>query len=298
MNKLYDRLVAYDPSNWGQESKMAQSAGEFRTDFENAYSRFVVGVPDDNSPRITLPSLTILERQIPLALYFSRFSLDGSGSDLYSKLLSRLKDCSAVHKCFFGSLNYDALFEQSVSRMGLLVDYSCEVGGYERLRVAKLHGACNFVTKELSHRARAHFDSPGAYTNGEIEILAPSSELESQLRVMFQPRDSGRFPIMSQITPEKQTYYGALKIQAIRDKWLSAAREAEVVAVVGVSRNPNDRHVVETIKQCRARILYIGGKSDFEKWFQNNARFEFIGLTFDAGFAQLVEIVCAACALE
>jgi hypothetical protein len=296
MIELYDRLVAYDSSSWGPGSRIAQYAAKFRQDFEDAYSKFMVGVsPDATSPRIIVDSLTILERQRPLALYFSRFSLDRSGSDLYSKVLSRLMDCNAVHKCFFGSLNYDTLFEQSASRLGLLVDYSCDVIGLTHIRVAKLHGSCNFVA-EVSEQTRAYYLSgPGAMTEGPINFLEASADLETQLRGKFKCSNPTFLPIMSQITPEKQTYYNSMKIQAIRHKWLSAVGEAEVVVVVGVSYNPNDLHIVEPIKQCHGRVLYIGGEFDFEKWSQHNDKFEFLETTFSAGFEKLVEVVCAAC---
>lgn len=295
MPELHDKLLEYDLFYWG--SVIRTHEADFKANFEAAYSRFIVGVPpDDQSPRIILPSLTILERQIPLAFYFSRFLLDSSGSDLYSKLMSGLKDCNALQKCLFGSLNYDTLLEQSITRIRASVDYLC-TSATNRVQVVKLHGSCNFVTGRLSPQTRASLSAPGTFTNGQIDFLEPSPDLESLLRAKFQGHEPEFLPVMTPISPEKQTYYGATQIQAMRNNWLTAVSAAQLVAVIGVSDNPNDKHVTDTIKQSGARrLLYIGGNTDFHKWVEINPNFRFIAETFEAGFEPLVNDVCHACA--
>jgi hypothetical protein len=53
-----------------------------------------------------------------MALYFSKFTPDGTGEDLYSRLLSALRGCGKLREAIFGSLNYDCIFEQAASRLG------------------------------------------------------------------------------------------------------------------------------------------------------------------------------------
>jgi hypothetical protein len=84
------------PKEWVLGSRLGQYAPGLRQNFEKTMFNEVC-------PRN--PSINILEWQRNMALYFSSFTLDSTGKDLYSKLLSSLRDMGIMRKSIFGSLN-------------------------------------------------------------------------------------------------------------------------------------------------------------------------------------------------
>jgi hypothetical protein len=63
---------------------------------------------------------------------------------------------------------------------------------------------------------------------------------------------------------------------------------AAFAAVIGVSYNQYDSHIVETIAKLAAPIFYIGANRDFENWHALNSHFEHIAETFEGGFEPLL----------
>ncbi len=59
--------------------------------------------------------------------------------------------------------------------------------------------------------------------------------------------------------------------------------------IIGVSYNPNDRHILEAVQRVSGPLLYVGGKEDFEKWRATNNKFEHAAETFEKGFAFLIK---------
>lgn len=285
MPGLYDDLAKYAPAEWGEASPNHAHADEYRHNFEETFSRVVLKIAVGDAPSFTPDSLTLLEKQRTLALYFSRFTLPPGGCDLYSKLLSCLAGSGRIQHSLFGSLNYDCLFEQAADRLGLQIDYSCEQIGQSIIRVVKLHGSCNFITERLSQNKKALLTS--ARTEGKV-IYLPPTNLESNLKGRLSGMDPDHLPVMSQISPAKEHHYAPVKIQAIRNKWTEAITNASVVVIVGVSHNPNDVHIIHPVKQSPAEILYIGSREDFQKWALTNSRVAFIAEKFEDGVKKLL----------
>jgi hypothetical protein len=73
-----------------------------RINLEETFSEVVLKITKDCA--LSPESLSVLEHQRTLALYFSRFVLDASGSDLYSKLLTALSSSGLLQDSVFGSL--------------------------------------------------------------------------------------------------------------------------------------------------------------------------------------------------
>ena len=74
---LYDELANCSPKDWGAGTEMAAHSDAFRENFEEAFYNIVLtfngGIPRGSA-------LVLLEKQRPLALYFSRFaSFEWSG---------------------------------------------------------------------------------------------------------------------------------------------------------------------------------------------------------------------------
>jgi len=276
MDGLYDELAKLFPE-WGPGTLYAAHAKKFRENFEQTFSEEVLtfggGIPKADT-------LTLLEKQRPLALYFSRFVLN-CGLDYYSKLLSRLMDSGKISHCLFGSINYDCLFEQAAHKLGLRADYLCVDS--ESVRVAKLHGSCNFVTERITQHGRAMLASPGLHYELKFDFLPPFN-VEAALKEKLVGVQPAHFAVMSQVSPGKEDFLAQGKILEIRQKWVMAVSAASTVVIIGVSYNPNDTHIVETIRKTPAKILYIGGEEDFKAWKVANYNIEHLGRTFDEGF--------------
>ena len=285
MRGLYNELAKYDPNEWGPTSRLSAYADRFRGDFEATFSEVVLKIPKDNTaPRVTLDSLTLLEKQRLLARYFSQFFLDSSSMDYYSKLLATLNDADQIPSCFFASLNYECLFEQAGHRLGFPVDYLCSES--KSVRVAKLHGSCNFITKKLSRDDQALLASPGLRYEIEFDILPPVNVGEKLKEYFSNP---AYLPVMSQVSPGKEHFVAPGKIQQIRNAWSGALSTTPTLVIIGVAHNRNDRHVVEPIRQTRAKIFYVGDNCNFIKWQAENKAFEHVEQKFEHGFKGIIQ---------
>ena len=248
----------------------------------------VLRIPqDDASPRTTLPTLSILQHQVRLALYFSQFTLDPTGRDLYSKLLQFLCESGKIERSFFASLNYDCLFEQAARSRGLQVNYLGDDANDTAIRVAKVHGSCNFITERLSQRDKALLATPGMHYEKQFRNLPPE-DVERRLSQKVSGPDPDVFPVMTQASIGKEQPLAGVKIQEIRNQWSKQVSIADVLAIIGVSPRENDDHIWEPICRRASRILYIGGKREFQKWRDANSHFQLIGETFQGGFEALV----------
>ena len=284
MRELYDELGKYDPNEWGPSSRRSAYADRYRRNFEATFSEVDLKIPKDDPGGWFIDSLTLLENQELLARYFSQFFLDSSSMDYYSKLLASLNTADRIPDCLFASLNYDCLFEQAGCRLGLSIDY--QFSETKSVRVTKLHGSCNFITKKLSRYDRALLASPGLSYEIGTDFLSPLN-VEKMLKEKFSNR--AHLPVMSQVSPRKEQIAAPATIHKMREKWSQALSSAKHLAIIGVSYNPNDTHVVDPIRDTRATILYIGGKDNFKKWGDENKNFEHIGETFEEGFERLIQ---------
>jgi hypothetical protein len=96
-------------------------------------------------------------------------------------------------------------------------------------------------------------------------------------------------PVMSQVSPGKEQILAGAEIQKMRNAWSQALSSARYLAIIGVSCNLNDTHVVGAIRDTQAKIFYIGNKDDFNKWHAENKNFEHIGKTFEEEFDHLIQ---------
>jgi hypothetical protein len=276
MRELYDELVEYNPREWGV---LSDCADRFREDFETTFCEKILKIGRYGPDRAD--TLTLLEKQRSLALYFSQFFLDTSNLDYYSRLLASLSGAGLISDCFFGSLNYDYLFEQAGHRLGLPVDYLCSES--KSMRITKLHGSCNFTAK-ISRLDRAQLATTGTHYEIPFDIDLDPETVKEKLS------SPDHFPVMSQVSPSKEDFLAAGGIHEMRKVWAQALSNAGFLAVIGVSCNQNDAHVIEPIRSATAQIGYIGGESDFQKWKAINKNFIHVGKTFEEGFDKIIRL--------
>ena len=70
-------------------------------------------------------------------------------------------------------------FANSFFAAEVSIDYTCTVGS--AVRVAKLHGSCNFVTETITQTGRAQLASSGMHYELKVDFLPPVN-IEAVLR--------------------------------------------------------------------------------------------------------------------
>jgi hypothetical protein len=288
MRELYDRLAAQFPEEWGAAGPLAKHSDAFRDNFEEAFTEFFLKMPRDRSLGFTPPTLNLLEGQRTLAIYFSQFTLDAAGADCYSNLIRAVKNAGVLSLSTFGSLNYDCLMEQAAYTQGISVDYTCASGAPNQIRVAKIHGSCNFVTPTLSQHDRALLAAPHVRYEHEFEYLSTVG-LEVAVKEALSGVEALHLPIMSQISPRKEHLIAPVKIQEYRNRWREQTLAADAVAIIGVSYNANDEHITSTIRSVSAPIYYIGDAKSLAKWHADNALLEPVHTLFNEGLPLLLD---------
>src|SRR5205823_3753445 len=96
--------------------------------------------------------------------------------------------------------------------------------------------------------------APSVQFEGRVNFLSPLN-LERSLRDKF---NLGCLPIISQISPRKESLFAPRTILEIRSKWNRALSDAKFLAIIGVSPNQHDNHIVESIERLAVPIFYIG----------------------------------------
>ena len=196
----------------------------------------------------------------------------------------------------FGTLNYECLFEQALTTLGLQFDYLLESAAEPFVGltgddwpgdrhspnvvcVAKLHGSCNFTTPD-EPILRVQLSSPSTYVETRIVTSDPFAKLtESGVK---------HFPIMTQISPGKEDFIAGAQIFQIRRIWEKAVALASLIVVIGVAPREYDSHVWNPLRNAAGDILYIGGASDYESWRRCNDKIVWLGSTFVDSFRPLL----------
>jgi hypothetical protein len=303
MTELYDRLAQRYPSEWGPSSNRAAHANRYRENFEKAFAEIDLRRAPDMPPGVRgAPGLTAIEAQRPLAVYFSEFRIDGARKDLYSRLLNYLQRSNLIEACFFSSLNYECLFEQASLRTGRSVEYLLEAAAApfrgtiaedwpgtrqssDADYVLKLHGSCNFSTP-VDQMVMAQLSTGNTHVEVRIDSSDPFATLTEGAAARI-------FPVMTQISPDRDDFLASAKIFQIRQMWERAIRHASLIVVIGVAPRRYDTHIWNPLSVATGDILYIGARGDADAWRECNARFRSLGETFSEGFRPLLRCLAA-----
>ena len=273
--ELYDRLAHSFPREWGPGSPLSQYCDGFRNDFENTMSK---EISTQYAP------LFILEWMRPMSLYFSRFTPDKTGKDLYTRLLLCLQAKGLIGNSIFGSLNYDCIFEKAAHRIGFKINYSGKKAKIDAISVLKVHGSCNFVTEDMESKSQYL----SGYTESQIDYVS-LQDIETELRAKFFGSAACHYPFVSLYAFGKNTIVGGREIQKIRTAWSQTVSSTSLLAIIGVKPNKDDSHIWDPVKKTSARLLYIGSQTDFAAWLSANSRFKHLGSTFELGFDNLIK---------
>jgi len=224
-----------------------------------------------------------------MALYFAAFSPDGSGADLYSRLLNFLSTNGKLNDAVFASLNYDCILEQAAHSVGCKVDYVTCTPSANALCVLKVHGSVNFTTVDMQS-SKPQLVLTGMTVETNIDYLSPV-RISATLSSRFSNKSALYYPVLSLYTTEKFSYVAPGKIQEIRNRWSDSVSRASRLAIVGVRPNPRDTHIWDPIRDAVCRCFYVGGDDGFEGWREARGDIVHLGRTFEDGFDDLLEVL-------
>ena len=278
--KLYNALATQYPNEWGSGSQLGRWADKFRHDFEQTMF-------DEVLPRV--PSLSLLEWHRPVAAFFARYRLDGSGHDMYSRLLAELKTKGLLGRLTLGSLNYECLLEQAVIKLGLAIDYMLDDDHpAESIPLAKIHGSSNFVTEDL-FSWRPYLTNAGSSTESPFTVL-PVHGLEDSLQRKFSTYEPAYFPVLGMYSQHKPSIVASVKLSRLRNILKQRIVDANVLVLIGLRPSSDrDPHLWKPVARSRAsKIGYVGGTDHYEILKQLQGKAVHLAETFEAGFTAVL----------
>lgn len=280
---LYDALATQYPSEWGSESHLGKMwAAQLREDFERTMCEEVL-------PWVS--SLSLIEWHRPVAAFFARYGLDGSGRDMYSRLLSGLRTRGLLGRVMLGSLNYDCLLEQAMLELRLTADYMLDNSPPEgSIPLAKIHGSCNFITSDL-FSMRAHMTNANASSIECSFTALPAYDLEARVRERFSTHEPAFFPVLGLYSPDKPSIVAQAKLQTLRNILAERIKRATDIVLIGLKPNPRDLHLWGPIAQSHAaKIRYVGGNADYDRLKELQPRATHVACTFKTGVAVICSV--------
>ena len=278
-DKLYNALATRYPNEWGAQSHLGIWAEKFRNDFERTMF-------DEVLPRV--PSLSLLEWHRLVATYFARYRLDGSGRDMYSRLLAELKTKGLLGRLTLGSLNYDCLLEQAMVEFGLATDYMLEDTHPDgSISLAKIHGSSNFVTEDL-FSWRPYLTNAGSLTEWPFTVL-PVHGLEDALQRKFSTYQPAFFPVLGMYSQQKPSIVASIKLSRLRNILGQRIIGAMALVLIGLRPTDHDLHLWEPVaKSCASKIGYVGGRNDYETLKKHQGKAVHLAETFEEGFTSIL----------
>jgi hypothetical protein len=74
----------------------------------------------------------------------------------------------------------------------------------------------------------------------------------------------------------------------MRNEWNAGVHHAKFIAIIGVSFNSYDQHIIEQIKNALGTVLYIGDEASFKMWQVVNKGAQWLGERLEDGFDKLL----------
>jgi hypothetical protein len=211
-----------------------------------------------------------------MALYFTSFRLDGTGSDLYSSLMKAMSGTS-FSETLFSSLNYECLLEIAASALGLTVHYGDIPPPPDSMTVWKLHGSCNFIPdpKSISLRRGGSFGF-GATFNPNLLPVSPHEAAQ------WVCGDTALYPAMCMFAVGKPSQISPHVFAGYQSKWAELINRAKKVFVIGVRPHLIDSHVWGPLGNTDAELFFVGSLNEYTGWLPDRrARpTNYVGPTF------------------
>jgi hypothetical protein len=215
-----------------------------------------------------------------MSLYFVGFApLEGN---LYIELIRAIS--LTKQQVVFATTNYDLLIELAIGQSGYMVAYKSLPVPKNNFSVLKIHGSCNFIP-DLgdANFANASFIGCGTYVEASIKIASPYEVIE------FCNRETSFAPAIAMYAKGKSVKFCSSFVSQQLKLWQMSVSKAKKIFVIGLSVNPEDTHIWETLASAEAQLLYVGKEEDFENWKKENRRknAHWIAKTFDEALPKI-----------
>lgn len=220
-----------------------------------------------------------------MSVYFIQFR-PVNNSSLYCKLVSTLRQNEALNSVSFTTLNYDIILELSLLFNGYSINYFYpDSENKNEVEVLKIHGSSNFIGTGVEGGKGVSYGS-GAIFNGGIKASFDSSEIIETFLVK-----SGIAPVMSLYMEGKPVNVSPQILKTLQDTYKRRCLEANIVLIIGVKPVIQDQHIWECIKDCSAKIYYVGSIIDFNLLKQLEVNAKHIGEYFNTSFKKITNLL-------
>jgi hypothetical protein len=243
-NDLFDALVAYNPTGWGQ---LGMELGDiFRNDFEGGMEQLLLKYPHIAGPL-----------QVVMAQFFFRF--EPTPTNLYRRIAKRIFQTNESGVYALATLNYERLLQLS---FGAESRYLNEI---PKVECCFPHGVCNLF------QSSARISGSASYNPNMVQFGIGSRPffIDNSAKFYEWTNNNMAPPIMSYFVPTKTTTSVPDFIDMQRLRFKELAAEVEVIAVIGVHIRPSDRHIWNSLSQSPAKIIYCSGPSEennYKRW--------------------------------
>ena len=275
---LFDELYNEYPMTWRTISGDLVSI--FKKDFEEGMGRLY----QEGEAKHEYNVAKILK---DMAIYFSKFKIDNTDINLYSRLISKYEKYIRQGRIILSTLNYECLIEDALLNLGLDIkdiDYFNSSNG---IKLLKLHGSCNFIPRNFlgnDDNMTLYIDS--ATINTRIEPVRPGN-VQGELSTM------PIFPAMSLFTREKKNVINPSQIERIVILFQEYVKASKTILSIGVRPNPVDVHIWDHISKSPAELFLIADEDECMNWISKyrNKNGRHIDNEFASSFDRICEII-------
>lgn len=266
---LFSELARIHSGSWGSlpGPMKAMFGDNFEKGMAEVYQQAGVAIPQ-------------LMRE--MAIYFAQFRPVTSDC-LYRRLVRDLKGSRMAQRSIFSTLNYECALEFSLNAEGETISYF-EQEPVKSWPTWKLHGSCNFFSKELQASPGVFFGT-GVIVEGGIQALPSIDDVLRHCLV-----ETALAPVMNLYMQGKPLAVSPSVIRQIQAWWTQAILSASKVVVVGVYPNMEDDHLWKPLSETQAQLLFIGAEKAFQDWLaahrQNHSLY--LGSRFSDSYDKLI----------
>lgn len=271
--ELFPVLRRAFPASWGSFSEELEIA--FREHFEigmiallakypKAVQRLEPGAP---SPHALMQDL---------ARFFLTFELAPGYGDSYSRFLIALLQSPRGLGTRFATLNYEHLLDRAMGQLAL------------KQSVLRPHGGCQLWPVGGGQI----FGGPTSAFGQGMHSISSRVRAANTVRIMgyLNTQETVKYPCMAMYMPGKITQIGQRYLRRTQARFRYQVHRSRTVVLIGACPWPDDDHLWPTIFSTNARILFVGGKDDFEtliKWREGRETL-FVAERFEESIDDLV----------
>ncbi len=274
LKALFESLNMLYPGAWSSFSENEKVALEIKQDNDLP---LLMNWPERFKKNYEGASITLSRRYanyiephlISLATYF--FNFCPSPQNIYIKFCEKLNSIIDKNPTILCTLNYDLLLQRAIEKSNLapvlrtprgFLSFNSVVKS-KKVELILPHGSCNFFV-------------PGTSENARIvrQTLDTDQPLVVREEESFFIRIGNQLPIISNLTPEKNSINGETFINFQKNIMKQAIGEVDKIAIIGVQVRDWDKHIWSPLAETKAKILYctLGNANDFMKWSKKYGR--------------------------